>query len=166
MQIHVDPLGYVYACLSGRVSCVCTCVDTCRRTCRALVGLALRGSFVWFVLYRKMLSAVVSMFTSAYITNWPSFFPVTSMPLKSAPYFDGKLLCLPTNEAAIDYFRWRQIDCTYTPSKLGTESRPRGVQGIGAGRPLPSFLVPKKKSRWRELYLDPPFSLYQPRHAF
>jgi tRNA(His) guanylyltransferase len=56
----------------------------------------------------KILSVIVSSFTSAYVFHWNKFFDI---PLQYPPCFDGRVICYPTEEILIDYFRWRQADC-------------------------------------------------------
>lgn len=62
--------------------------------------------------YSKILTTLVSTFTSYYIHLWPSFFPDT--PLSSPlPSFDGRVVQYPTVENLRDYFCWRQVDCKF-----------------------------------------------------
>jgi len=56
----------------------------------------------------KILSTVVSKFTSEYVFNWSKFFDT---PLQSAPSFDGRIVCYPNDQVLMDYMRWRQTDC-------------------------------------------------------
>ncbi|CAG9326695.1 unnamed protein product [Blepharisma stoltei] len=56
----------------------------------------------------KILSIVISMFTSAYVYNWNRFFDI---PLQHPPVFDGRIVCYPNDEIMMDYMRWRQADC-------------------------------------------------------
>lgn len=56
----------------------------------------------------KILTSVVSTFTSAYVFNWSRFLPDT--PLASLPTFDGRLVVYPTEKDVRDYFSWRQAD--------------------------------------------------------
>lgn len=61
-------------------------------------------------LYSKILTTIVSTFTSYYIYLWPSFFP--NKPLSSPlPSFDGRVVQYPTVENLRDYLSWRQVDC-------------------------------------------------------
>eukprot|EP00873_Tetraselmis_striata_P022803 jgi/Tetstr1/443067/TSEL_031125.t1 len=55
----------------------------------------------------KLVSLVTSYFTANYVMLWPRFF---STPLQSAPMFDGRAVCYPTDDALRDYFAWRQAD--------------------------------------------------------
>lgn len=56
----------------------------------------------------KILSVIVSSFTSAYVFYWSEYFDI---PLQYPPCFDGRVISYPTEEILIDYFRWRQADC-------------------------------------------------------
>ncbi|KAG8986938.1 tRNA-His guanylyltransferase [Tulasnella sp. JGI-2019a] len=56
----------------------------------------------------KILTSVVSTFTSAYVFNWPVFFPNKS--LQSLPTFDGRVVLYPGGKDVRDYFAWRQAD--------------------------------------------------------
>ena len=75
------------------------------------------GSFVFHktsILFErrssKIISTVVSTFSSYYVHLWPSFFPDT--PLQAPlPSFDGRAVCYPTVQNLRDYMSWRQVDC-------------------------------------------------------
>lgn len=56
----------------------------------------------------KITTHIVSLFTSAYVFHWPSFFP--NAPLKVPPSFDGRLVVYPNEGVVRDYFSWRQAD--------------------------------------------------------
>lgn len=56
----------------------------------------------------KILSLVVSAFTSAFVYNWKLFF---DEDLKFPPSFDGRVVLYPDNKTLSDYFSWRQVDC-------------------------------------------------------
>ncbi|KAI6250929.1 tRNA(His) guanylyltransferase [Erysiphe necator] len=60
--------------------------------------------------YSKLLSTVVSTFTSYYIHYWPDFFldVALSPPL---PTFDGRVVMYPNEKCLRDYLSWRQVDC-------------------------------------------------------
>ncbi|KAI6783080.1 tRNAHis guanylyltransferase [Emericellopsis cladophorae] len=60
--------------------------------------------------YSKLVSTVVSTFTSNYVYSWSSHFPDTplSFPL---PTFDGRAVVYPTVQNLRDYLSWRQADC-------------------------------------------------------
>ncbi|XP_010510034.1 PREDICTED: tRNA(His) guanylyltransferase 2-like isoform X2 [Camelina sativa] len=57
----------------------------------------------------KIVSAIVSFFTSTYVIRWEDFFP--HKELKYPPSFDGRAVCYPTSEILLDYLAWRQVDC-------------------------------------------------------
>jgi len=57
----------------------------------------------------KMVSAIVSFFTSTYVMRWNEFFPQNE--LKYPPSFDGRAVCYPSTEILRDYLSWRQVDC-------------------------------------------------------
>ncbi|UZP33305.1 hypothetical protein NXS19_001121 [Fusarium pseudograminearum] len=58
----------------------------------------------------KLVSTVVSTFTSNYVYFWSTHFPDTplSPPL---PSFDGRAVCYPSVQNLRDYMSWRQVDC-------------------------------------------------------
>ncbi|KAH8928608.1 tRNAHis guanylyltransferase [Atractiella rhizophila] len=61
----------------------------------------------------KILSTCVSIFTSAYCSHWPRFFP--TIPLlddsNEIPAFDGRrIVQYPLKAIVIDYLKWRQVD--------------------------------------------------------
>lgn len=77
------------------------------------------------------MTLVVSVFTAAYTTLWPQFFPNSPLSLDHLPVFDGRCVARPrplapdpvltlrlshsvvqyTSELEIqDYLRWRQVD--------------------------------------------------------
>lgn len=58
----------------------------------------------------KVLTTVVSIFTSYYVHLWSSHFPETTLtyPL---PSFDGRLVLYPSWRNLRDYLSWRQVDC-------------------------------------------------------
>eukprot|EP00375_Theileria_parva_P003094 XP_765775.1 hypothetical protein [Theileria parva strain Muguga] len=58
---------------------------------------------------QKILSCVVSVFTSSYCYYWDTFFP--NRPLLTVPSFDGRVILYPTYESVLDYFSWRHVDC-------------------------------------------------------
>jgi tRNA(His) guanylyltransferase len=57
----------------------------------------------------KIVSAFVSVFTSAYVFYWKEYFPDTTM--KYLPSFDGRAVLYPDIKNVRDYFAWRQADC-------------------------------------------------------
>jgi len=56
----------------------------------------------------KILSSVVSCFSSAYVFHWLKYFPKTV--LKKVPVFDGRIVLYPDIKNFKDYFAWRQAD--------------------------------------------------------
>ncbi|XP_004494705.1 tRNA(His) guanylyltransferase 1 [Cicer arietinum] len=57
----------------------------------------------------KIISAIVSFFTSTYVMRWKDFFPQSE--LNYLPSFDGRAVCYPSAEIVRDYLSWRQVDC-------------------------------------------------------
>lgn len=57
----------------------------------------------------KIVTAVVSLFTSAFVLYWKSFFG--SDDLQYPPSFDGRGVVYPTTRNLRDYLNWRQADC-------------------------------------------------------
>ncbi|GMJ15437.1 ICARUS2 [Hibiscus trionum] len=57
----------------------------------------------------KIVSAVVSFFSSVYVMKWKDVFQ--EKDLKYPPSFDGRAVCYPSNEILQDYLAWRQVDC-------------------------------------------------------
>ncbi|CDZ96492.1 trnahis guanylyltransferase [Phaffia rhodozyma] len=69
----------------------------------------------------KIVSLLVSLFTSAYTFHWPEYFPPTDPALLASgqadpnkllypPTFDGRIVCYPSPKEVRDYFSWRQVD--------------------------------------------------------
>ncbi|KAL6863071.1 tRNA-His guanylyltransferase [Amphichorda felina] len=60
--------------------------------------------------YSKLVTTVVSTFTSNYVHSWSTHFPDAplSVPL---PTFDGRAVCYPSIQNLRDYLSWRQADC-------------------------------------------------------
>lgn len=56
----------------------------------------------------KILTNVVSLFTSSYVFYWKQFM---SNELLYAPSFDGRIILYPTDQNLKDYLSWRQADC-------------------------------------------------------
>jgi tRNA(His) 5'-end guanylyltransferase len=71
----------------------------------------------------KILSLLVSLFTSSYVYHWTDYFPSTNDKLQYPPTFDGRIVQYPTEKEVRDYFSWRQAD-----SKL---------DAVGSGWPEP-----------------------------
>ncbi|KAG9096620.1 tRNA-His guanylyltransferase [Ceratobasidium sp. UAMH 11750] len=51
---------------------------------------------------------LTSLFTSAYVFHWKTFFPDTT--LTYPPSFDGRVILYPGKQEVRDYFAWRQAD--------------------------------------------------------
>lgn len=56
----------------------------------------------------KILSTVVSLFTSAYVMQWNCY--MKGVELVEAPCFDGRIVLYPTTKHMRDYLAWRQAD--------------------------------------------------------
>lgn len=59
----------------------------------------------------KIVSNIVSLFTSFYMYHWRSFFPDLSLCAEMLPKFDGRIVEYPNFKCVRDYFSWRQVDC-------------------------------------------------------
>ena len=64
----------------------------------------------------KLISIVVSAFSSAFVFHWPRFFGPSAAsphptPLHYPPSFDSRCVLYPTESDVIDYLKWRQVDC-------------------------------------------------------
>ncbi|KAG0201537.1 hypothetical protein BGX28_005681 [Mortierella sp. GBA30] len=57
----------------------------------------------------KIVSTVVSLFTSAYVYYWSDYFTDSKRPLYP-PIFDGRAVLYPSEVEVKDYFAWRQAD--------------------------------------------------------
>jgi len=57
----------------------------------------------------KILSCVLSLFSSAYVFHWPKFFGPDN-PLKQIPSFDARIVLYPSLEDLKNYLSWRQVD--------------------------------------------------------
>ncbi|KAK6174339.1 hypothetical protein SNE40_017637 [Patella caerulea] len=57
----------------------------------------------------KIVTNVVSLFTSAFVLYWPRFF--STQDLQYPPSFDGRVVLYPNDEILRDYLSWRQADC-------------------------------------------------------
>eukprot|EP01066_Platyproteum_vivax_P005773 Platyproteum_vivax@DN17420_c0_g1_i1.p1 len=56
----------------------------------------------------KLVSLVVSAFSSCYVAQWPHIMPE---PMKGIPFFDGRAVAYPSETSLKDYLSWRQADC-------------------------------------------------------
>ena len=69
----------------------------------------------------KLISLVVSTFSSAYVFYWSKYFHQTNKDSKHyspeqvsllyPPSFDGRCVVYPSEQNIIDYLKWRQVDC-------------------------------------------------------
>lgn len=57
----------------------------------------------------KIVSCIVSCFTSAFVFNFPKIFK--EKELKELPMFDGRCVMYPSSKILRDYLNWRQVDC-------------------------------------------------------
>ncbi|XP_058811013.1 probable tRNA(His) guanylyltransferase [Topomyia yanbarensis] len=57
----------------------------------------------------KLISYVGSLFTSAYLFNWPYIFKDT-LNIRYPPVFDSRAVLYPTDQNLRDYVSWRQAD--------------------------------------------------------
>lgn len=58
----------------------------------------------------KIVTTVVSTFTSYYVHLWLNFFPDKPLSLPM-PSFDGRVVLYPSSSNLRDYMSWRQVDC-------------------------------------------------------
>ena len=56
----------------------------------------------------KLISVIVSAFTSSFVSSWSIFFH--DQLLTCLPMFDGRTICYPTDAILRDYLSWRQAD--------------------------------------------------------
>ncbi|ODM98825.1 putative tRNA(His) guanylyltransferase [Orchesella cincta] len=57
----------------------------------------------------KIITNLVSKFSSAFVYYWPTYFP--DVKLQYPPSFDGRIVLYPTDRNLRDYLCWRQADC-------------------------------------------------------
>ncbi|PIK52412.1 hypothetical protein BSL78_10724 [Apostichopus japonicus] len=57
----------------------------------------------------KLMSNMVSLFSSSYVYHWKEFFG--DIPLLYPPAFDGRVVLYPSDQNMRDYLSWRQADC-------------------------------------------------------
>lgn len=62
-----------------------------------------------FPSHSKLMTHVVSQFSSSYVFYWKEFFG--DQPLLYPPGFDGRVILYPSNRNLRDYLSWRQADC-------------------------------------------------------
>ncbi|VEL33520.1 unnamed protein product [Protopolystoma xenopodis] len=58
----------------------------------------------------KLMTTVVSLFSSTYTFEWPRVMPA-DQPLLYPPAFDARVVLYPTDRNLRDYLAWRQVDC-------------------------------------------------------
>ncbi|KAL8293737.1 hypothetical protein RQP46_000438 [Phenoliferia psychrophenolica] len=58
----------------------------------------------------KLVTLIVSLFTSAYVFLWPKYFPNSPLVYEELPVFDGRVVQYPAEPEVRDYMRWRQVD--------------------------------------------------------
>ncbi|KAH7646939.1 hypothetical protein FG379_002630 [Cryptosporidium bovis] len=68
-----------------------------------------RRTDLWGRRANKILTHVVSLFTSSFVMFWGNYFP--KKKLKYPPTFDGRVVVYPTDEDIRTYLSWRQVDC-------------------------------------------------------
>ncbi|XP_047954574.1 tRNA(His) guanylyltransferase 1-like isoform X2 [Salvia hispanica] len=68
----------------------------------------------------KILSVIVSFFTSTYVTKWRELFP--QKELKYAPSFRARVICCASMEVLQAYLLWRQGEC-HTNNQYATSLR-------------------------------------------
>lgn len=69
----------------------------------------------------KIESSVVSLFTSAYVFYWPTYFPTLKMVYP--PSFDSRAVIYPSPKEVKDYFSWRQADSELSRVDDGDDNR-------------------------------------------
>lgn len=57
----------------------------------------------------KLLTTVITYFSSCYVFYWKDYFP--DKALLYPPTFDGRVVLYPSERNLRDYFSWRQADC-------------------------------------------------------
>lgn len=68
-----------------------------------------RSSSLYNRRQNKLISLVVSKFSSAFVFNWSKYF--LDVQLIYPPSFDARCVLYPNKEVLIDYLKWRQVDC-------------------------------------------------------
>ncbi|EGD77187.1 tRNA(His) guanylyltransferase [Salpingoeca rosetta] len=62
----------------------------------------------------KVMSTIVSLFSSTYVMRWSRFMRDKEgrpIELQACPHFDARVVCYPTLQNLKDYLSWRQADC-------------------------------------------------------
>lgn len=57
----------------------------------------------------KILSCVLSKFSTSYVFYWSRYFP--EVPLQKIPSFDARVVLYPSLDDIQNYLSWRQCDC-------------------------------------------------------
>ncbi|XP_071090024.1 probable tRNA(His) guanylyltransferase isoform X1 [Haliotis cracherodii] len=57
----------------------------------------------------KIMTNLVSLFSSAFVMNWPRYF--ATQELQYPPAFDARVVLYPSDQNLKDYLSWRQADC-------------------------------------------------------
>lgn len=57
----------------------------------------------------KILSCVLSLFSTSYVFHWSKYFK--DVQLKKIPSFDARIVLFPSLEDLMNYLSWRQVDC-------------------------------------------------------
>jgi len=65
------------------------------------------------IVFSKLISIVPSLFSSAYVLNWPSYFENIKLETCDAPSFDARATPYPLEKEIHDYLSWRQEDCEF-----------------------------------------------------
>ena len=66
--------------------------------------------FTMILFLSKILTTVVSTFTSYHVHLWSQYFPNISLT-PPMPSFDGRVVLYPSSRHLRDYMSWRQVDC-------------------------------------------------------
>jgi len=75
---------------------------------------------VFICVYSKLISVVPSLFSSAYVLNWPTYFEDVELKVSDAPSFDARATPYPLEKEIHDYLSWRQEDCEFCLSYCKT----------------------------------------------
>ncbi|XP_067656575.1 probable tRNA(His) guanylyltransferase isoform X1 [Haliotis asinina] len=57
----------------------------------------------------KIMTNLVSLFSAAFVMNWPRYF--ATQELQYPPAFDARVVLYPSDQNLKDYLSWRQADC-------------------------------------------------------
>ncbi|SBT70477.1 tRNAHis guanylyltransferase, putative [Plasmodium malariae] len=68
-----------------------------------------KNAKLWNRRYDKILTSVVSYFTSYFMYRWKFYF--FNKELVYPPCFDARIIIYPSEKEIKDYFSWRQVDC-------------------------------------------------------